>query len=584
MVFHAHMLNPRVFLEDTMRSAKKDLWDVGMPWQLVNQAIDTEFNYSPSDLERKQWASYTGLNWKNEDDVMVKDLRCPFCGTVSHVPWTTCGASDKKSESAKSGLVGSGYGDGDFSHHCACGKTITKEILSLDRFVRDVTLLVTSSVPMPATILDPRTGKPDAIGASTRREIYPRTFPNRMIRLDLYEHILDLFKSHEKPTMETVKDHVEKFLGSRTRIARANLSGHYGRSFRPSVRSYVCIRKMMARYWENFSIFGLDLCGAVMRQGVFIEKMVNLDWLHSPSARNTMERLRVKYGRFATIMGDYPTQVAVPTLDVDLAWHTHQLNPPAYYAYMVGKTDKFIDHDDKIEEGKLSDAFGWTSKVYQDRYHAVYSECTCWYCECKWPIPSRARLTRQLFARRTRRPSGSSSTRLPATKLPRNSTSLARRNSARRISQRTYPHTTPCAPRQATLTPYTYPTTGAPGKMPSYSTTTSRRRKELRRRAAVSLIATSITTTGATPTSVRPPSPPQRLLLLTYQCTRPSCTPCTLHQACTMAGTRAIPALVAAAGATARPARALGEPPAERVETQEAARQGYVLVLRAFEC
>ncbi|KAK9386021.1 hypothetical protein V1515DRAFT_581326 [Lipomyces mesembrius] len=81
-------------------------------------------------------------------------------------------------------------------------------------------------------------------------------------------------------------------------------------------------------------------------------------------------------------MAGNPNHVAVPTLDVDLAWHTHQLSPARYYSYSVAKTSVFIDHDDKIEETKLSDAFKLTSRMYQKLTGGeIYSECTCWYCE-----------------------------------------------------------------------------------------------------------------------------------------------------------------------------------------------------------
>lgn len=96
---------------------------------------------------------------------------------------------------------------------------------------------------------------------------------------------------------------------------------------------------------------------------------------------DTMERLIAKYQRFIDIMAYYPSQMAVPTLDVDLAWHTHQLSPQPYYAFTTTQTSKFIDHDDKVSEEKLNAAFEWTSKTYQERYNDVYSECTCWYCE-----------------------------------------------------------------------------------------------------------------------------------------------------------------------------------------------------------
>jgi len=106
-----------------------------------------------------------------------------------------------------------------------------------------------------------------------------------------------------------------------------------------------------------------------------------IDWIHSPACTSTITRLLTEYTRYIGLIARYPTQVAVPTLDVDLAWHTHQLSPASYYAYSISQTGKFINHDDKIEETKLSTAFEWTSKTYQKRFNELYSECTCWYCE-----------------------------------------------------------------------------------------------------------------------------------------------------------------------------------------------------------
>lgn len=77
---------------------------------------------------------------------------------------------------------------------------------------------------------------------------------------------------------------------------------------------------MMSRYWENSSIFALDLIGAVIRQGTFIEKMHSIDWIHSPALASTEQRLMEKYDRYFAILARHPVQLVVPTLDVDLAW------------------------------------------------------------------------------------------------------------------------------------------------------------------------------------------------------------------------------------------------------------------------
>jgi len=94
MVFHSHMLNPRAFLEDTMRYGARQLWTAGFPWPLVNQAIDTSFNYRASDDARAAWTAQTRLRWDNTDDPLTKRIRCPACGGDVEVPWTTCGLEE----------------------------------------------------------------------------------------------------------------------------------------------------------------------------------------------------------------------------------------------------------------------------------------------------------------------------------------------------------------------------------------------------------------------------------------------------------------------------------------------------------
>lgn len=84
-------------------------------------------------------------------------------------------------------------------------------------------------------------------------------------------------------------------------------------------------------------------------------------------------------------MADNPKQMAVPTLDVDLAWHTHQLSPMQYYNCSVGLASsplRFMDHNDKVDEVDLTIGFEWTCKAYREVTDGeIYSECVCWFCE-----------------------------------------------------------------------------------------------------------------------------------------------------------------------------------------------------------
>ncbi|KAK4154673.1 hypothetical protein C8A00DRAFT_14193, partial [Chaetomidium leptoderma] len=398
MVWHSHMLNPRAFLEDAMLAGMRSFWASGLPWHLVNKAIDTDFNYSVSADCKARWTVLTRLPWDNTDGSSSKEILCPGCGNLLEIPWTTCGHPEDHRDKWPPNLTGNGYGDGNLEFFCRarnCATVVSKELLSVAKFVDDAKLLSGSeNRPMPGTLLDPRTGTPSQPPPCVpprntwRKNMYPQTFPNRLlksaccfIRSDI-EQLPRIYGGGWNPTMGYIRQLIQKVLEENTNIREINevpktTKGRY--TLPPASR--IAVRKMMSRYWENFSPFALDLRGAVMRQGVFVDKMCKLDWLHSPSARETMARLVTKYGRFMEIMKANSDQMVVPTLDVDLAWHTHQLSPARYYWHTVNLTGRFIDHDDKIDENELSRQFEWTSKVYQDTFGEVYSECTCWYCE-----------------------------------------------------------------------------------------------------------------------------------------------------------------------------------------------------------
>ncbi|KAI0003470.1 hypothetical protein F4779DRAFT_601953 [Xylariaceae sp. FL0662B] len=386
LVWHAHMLNPRAYLEDCMRFSLNGLWMGGMPWKLINDAIDTNFNYSVSNECTATWENLTGRRWDNTDEVMDKALKCPACSHTNHIQWTTCSRPENY-KGDDPGINGEGYGDSNFA--CACSKckiTLTSKFLEVARFVKDVQGLLAHNWPMPGTILDYKTGLPTRVPQLGKiRDRFGRTFPNRLIKRHLRSDLLQLLDT--RPLVPLSMDTVRRLIEAAIRDSGV-IKAVEGVSGRDAVKRYrlgldarAHTRKMMSRYWGNPSPFALELGGAVLRQGIFSEKMNKIDWLHSPAARDTMQRLIVKYGRFTRIMALNPKEIVVPTLDVDLAWHTHQLSPAIYLKWMYSKTGQFIDHDDKIDEDRLSLAFEWTSRAYQGLCGEVYSECTCWYCE-----------------------------------------------------------------------------------------------------------------------------------------------------------------------------------------------------------
>lgn len=146
------------------------------------------------------------------------------------------------------------------------------------------------------------------------------------------------------------------------------------------------INRVLCYYLDNLNSSDLSLClyQAVVRQGSFTNKMNDSAWLRSPKINDILYQCLLKYSRFITLIANQTRSnkkyVCVPTLDVDLAWHTHQLSPKQYYTYSIDKTNTFIDHDDKISDIILDSSFENTAKRYFKRYNERYTMCYCSYC------------------------------------------------------------------------------------------------------------------------------------------------------------------------------------------------------------
>ncbi|KAI9928134.1 hypothetical protein MW887_002167 [Aspergillus wentii] len=376
MVWHAYILNPRDYLEDCFRQARMSCWITGFPWTVINPCIDDrDLAYVVPEEGRNFFAATTGLNWDNLHDPETKTLVCPRYKCPVPVPWTN-GAINADCNFEES----DGYADKSFHATCPrpfCQCTIDHEKLKLRKFRADLVELVELNRPMPGTVLNLN----GALKSQTRM---PELYPNALM-LALQFHLMDMLKagSIHLTKMVHLRDWIEQQIKQRWVLLEANHQSRAVDGIYRDKNSRIAIRKMMSRYWSNSSPFALDLVGAVIRQGTFVQKMDDLDWLHSPTVSQTMDRLIKKYQVFFKIMASHPGKMAVPTLDVDLAWHTHQLSPARYYDYSVSKTkDIFIDHDDKVEETKLSDGFEWTTKEYRRLTGGdIYSQCLCWYCE-----------------------------------------------------------------------------------------------------------------------------------------------------------------------------------------------------------
>lgn len=160
--------------------------------------------------------------------------------------------------SRRPGLAGEGYGDGQLEHPCAkCGFILSHDSLRLDRFRRDAQALIEDDTVLPGTVLDLETGLPKGITKKTDG----RLFPSQLIQRGLLAKVTDKPKpASSRASMNTVRDLIEG-------LGDVNAMPLAGRIYTTN---------MLSRYRQNSTFAAVDLCGAIIRQGVFSAKMIQV--------------------------------------------------------------------------------------------------------------------------------------------------------------------------------------------------------------------------------------------------------------------------------------------------------------------
>src|SRR5262245_48194035 len=82
-----------------------------------------------------------------------------------------------------------------------------------------------------------------------------------------------------------------------------------------------------------------------------------------------------RYHKFLTLIKENPGQMLVPTLDIDLFWHSHILHPNEYRSYCFYTLGKILNHDDSVEDSKLTNSFARTVQLWVKITFLVWKDC-----------------------------------------------------------------------------------------------------------------------------------------------------------------------------------------------------------------
>lgn len=142
-----------------------------------------------------------------------------------------------------------------------------------------------------------------------------------------------------------------------------------------------------------------DLVSAVKRQSSFYYQ-VGTPTMHDP---RFLEEALARYKGFLYLIKINQEKgmqrFCVPTYDVDLMWHTHQLQPVIYRNDMVKLLGKVLEHDDtdadRSEGKKLDVGFTGTTEQFESTFGVRYWKAGCMY---RGNTPSPVTSTPQMFS------------------------------------------------------------------------------------------------------------------------------------------------------------------------------------------
>ena len=369
MVWQAYMLSPRNFLEDCLRFGKMDFWATGMPWDVLDACFWDGATYEPGDAARMLFEERTGHEWDNLMDPPVIKLTCPKDEKVLHCPWTTCDYSTTRDMDIEERLLGRGYADKEFRIMCQwCETTVTHESLRLQRLKHDAQDLVLNNYAMPGTILSAQEGTPTSRSSGSIGR-HPTTFPSRLIETGLIKNIVSIADVKKDGAMKDIMDCIENAIVGKSAVRKAN-NKQFSSKLHPEERA--ATKRMLMRYWENHSPFAFNLGESLMQQIPFFEQSQQLDWLHSPELNKILSHSLQKYDRFFQMLRN--SKGNVPTVDVDLVWHTDQLSPQGYYEYSLKMTGRLVVHSHDFKEYNICDMFEWTAEEYMKVFGESYTD------------------------------------------------------------------------------------------------------------------------------------------------------------------------------------------------------------------
>ncbi|KAJ6589688.1 hypothetical protein B0H19DRAFT_1058674 [Mycena capillaripes] len=369
MVWHAYMLNPGWYSEDGNRiDALKGLQDVSFALRAaLGLGLDVLIASDPSTNRVDHWTKLTGTPFDPFEAAILiakREIACPRCRTIMHSSPCTGSFPCRQLANylaAYATKTGRGYLQKDFCIRCTeCTFMIRREGLAARKLAND---LAGVNAITPAS---------NVLGGT----LYTETNLTDLMRAQNVKSKMLSLQSLKRPKGISNEAHADLILEEAnyslvtlTRQLRKKMNNNQGRRL---------IDRVASAYVDD-KMFSVELSGAVLRQESFVAKMHALGWtkpgnFHGTDNEIVLQYAIARYHAFLDLMCDFPKEFFVPTLDIDLVWHTHQLMTTKYASDTMTYMNRYIDHNDKIEEPVLADGFEETCRKWKNKYGINYTQ------------------------------------------------------------------------------------------------------------------------------------------------------------------------------------------------------------------
>lgn len=376
LIWHTYRLNPSRILEDSHRDDMyAPLAKLDFPLASLSKCIDIEQAAIVCQAAKDTWERCTHSPF----DPLVPQgeaaqIRCPYCGTLCTVSWddlttdqwrTTCTNCVKT-----------------FGSSQVLGRAWIDDVQRWSEGGDDET-----GFRLRGAIISPHDGY--YFGKDPYAAILLRCFSNKRVstatmwgKVSQPDNNKDIYGELERGTMsayqfgEMHSFDVDEMSAALLRQLEGMPIYLPGRDSRAVNARRADIRHRLALMIKNYkqshplSSASIDLVGAVQRQYRFVDSVWQLGWLAQPETLDTKSAL-LRYRAWVSLVS-LKAGVLVPTLDIDLCWHTHMLSA-RYYWDMTTTVGLFLDHEDKVEEKDMEEAASQTESIWSHVFGEPYA-------------------------------------------------------------------------------------------------------------------------------------------------------------------------------------------------------------------